>query len=93
MLRWSQKYSCVSAGAHNASQSIIVSNCTFTDCSGGAIKLGDVGERGAPSPGAATPPAQQDRGFLVSDNYIHDMPLVGRTSPDSAHQSSVELVV
>ena len=68
-------------GAHNASQSIIVSNCTFTDCSGGAVKLGDVGERGAPSPGAATPPAQQDRGFLVSDNYIHDMPLVSRTPP------------
>ena len=60
-----------------------MSNCTFTDCSGGAVKLGDVGERGAPSPGAATPPAQQDRGFLVSDNYIHGMPLVGRTTPDS----------
>jgi hypothetical protein len=62
-------------GANNASQSIIVSNCTFTDCSGGAVKLGNVGERGAPSPGAATAPAVQDRGYLISDNLIHDMPV------------------
>ena len=62
-------------GAHNASQSIVVSNCTFTDCSGGAVKLGNAGERGAPSPDPALDPALQDRGYLVSDNYIHDMPV------------------
>ena len=62
-------------GVHNASQSIVVSNCSFTDCSGGAVKLGNVGERGAPSPGATTDPSLQDRGYLVSDNHIHDMPV------------------
>ena len=48
-------------GAHNASQDIVVSNSTFTDCSGGAIKLGNVGERGAPGPAVDLPVALQDR--------------------------------
>eukprot|EP01052_Picozoa_sp_SAG31_P001462 SAG31_NODE_49_length_30599_cov_15.615016_22_plen_529_part_00 len=62
-------------GAQNASQNIIVSNCTFTDCSGGAVKLGNVGERGAPAPSASLDPTLQDRGYLISDNFIHDMPV------------------
>ena len=61
-------------GAHSASQDVIVSNCTFTDCSGGAIKLGDVGERGAPGPAVDLPVALQDRGFMVSDNLIYNLP-------------------
>ena len=39
------------------------------------MKLGSVGERGAPAPAAALDPALQDRGYLVSDNFIHDMPV------------------
>ena len=61
-------------GAHNATQDVIVSNCTFTDCSGGAIKLGNVGERGAPGPAVDLPVSLQDRGYLVSDNLINDLP-------------------
>jgi hypothetical protein len=57
-------------GADGASQSIIVSNCTFTDLSGGSVKLGKSGERGAPAPDPATPVAQQDRGYLVQDNLM-----------------------
>lgn len=51
-----------------------MSNCTFTDCSGGAIKLGNVGERGAPGPPVDLTPVLQDRGYLVADNLIHDVP-------------------
>ena len=61
-------------GAHNATQDVVVSNCTFTDCSGGALKLGNVGERGAPGPAVDLPIALQDRGFMVTDNHIFDMP-------------------
>ena len=61
-------------GAHNASQDVVVSNCTFTDCSGGAIKLGNVGERGAPGPAVDLPVALQDRGYQISDNHIFDLP-------------------
>lgn len=61
-------------GAHNATQDLVISNNTFSDCSGGAVKLGNVGERGAPGPAVDLPVALQDRGYLVSDNWIHDMP-------------------
>ena len=57
-------------GADGASQSIIISNNTFLDLSGGSVKLGSSGERGAPSPDPATPVAQQDRGYLVADNLM-----------------------
>ena len=42
--------------------------------SGGAIKLGNVGERGAPGPAVDLPVSLQDRGYLVSDNLIYDIP-------------------
>lgn len=61
-------------GAHNATQGVVISNCSFTDCSGGAIKLGNVGERGAPGPAVDLPVELQDRGFLVSDNLMHNLP-------------------
>jgi len=57
-----------------ASQNVTVSNCTFTDISGGAVKLGDVGERGHHAPDINTPAEKQDAGFLVEDNWIHDIP-------------------
>ena len=41
---------------------------------GGAIKLGNVGERGAPGPAVDLPVSLQDRGYLVSDNLIYDLP-------------------
>ena len=41
---------------------------------GGAIKLGNVGERGAPGPAVDLPAPQQDRGYLVSDCLIYDLP-------------------
>lgn len=37
-------------GADQGSQDVIVSNSTFLDISGGGVKLGSSGERGAPSP-------------------------------------------
>ena len=49
-------------GADGGSQNVVVSNCTFQDCSGGAIKLGSSGERGDPAPDPATAAADQDRG-------------------------------
>ena len=58
-------------GGNEASQDVVVSNCTFTDCSGGGVKFGNVGERGAPSPATNLPVAMQDRGFLISDNLMH----------------------
>ena len=57
-------------GADGASQSIIVSNSTFDDLSGGSVKLGKSGERGAAAPDPALPVAQQDRGYLVQDNLM-----------------------
>ena len=62
-------------GANEASQSVAVSNCTFTDVSGGGVKLGSVGERGDPAPVATLAPALQDRGFLVSDNLFQGIPV------------------
>ena len=59
-------------GADGGSQNVVVSNCTFTDCSGGAIKLGSSGERGGPAPSTNTSVADQDRGFLVSDCLMED---------------------
>ena len=46
-----------------------VSNGTFLDISGGAIKLGYSGERGVQQPqnNPKMDPALQDRGFVVSD--------------------------
>jgi hypothetical protein len=61
--------------ADGGSQNVTVSNCTFTDISGGAVKLGTVGERGAPPPPPDTDAALQDAGFLVTDNWIHDIPV------------------
>ena len=60
-------------GAGGASQGIIVSNSTFTDCSGGGVKLGSAGERGAPAPDPQLDPAKQDRGYLVSDNHFYNI--------------------
>ena len=64
-------------GADGGSQSVIVSNSTFTDCSGGGIKLGSSGERGVPQPqnNASMPAEAQDRGFLVSDNLLSGIPV------------------
>ena len=59
-------------GVDNASQSIIVSNSSFFDLSGGGIKLGKSGERGAAPPNPETPAAQQDRGYLVQDNHFYN---------------------
>lgn len=61
-------------GAYMGSQDVIVSNSTFTDISGGGIKLGSAGERGAPAPSMTLDPALQDRGFLVSDNTFESIP-------------------
>lgn len=61
-------------GTSAGSQSIIVSNNSFTDCSGGGVKLGSVGERGAPAPPKSLSPDLQDRGFLVSDNNFKSIP-------------------
>ena len=61
-------------GADGASQSVIVSNCTFLDVSGGGVKLGKSGERGAPAPAVNTPVAEQDRGFLVQDSLFRGIP-------------------
>ena len=58
-------------GADGASQSILVSNSSFFDLSGGGVKLGKSGERGAAPPDPATPVAQQDRGYLVQDNHFY----------------------
>ena len=64
-------------GADGGSQSVIVSNSTFTDCSGGGIKLGSSGERGVPQPqnNVSMPAEAQDRGFLVSDNLLTGIPV------------------
>eukprot|EP00039_Didymoeca_costata_P028580 m.21525 g.21525 ORF g.21525 m.21525 type:complete len:848 (-) comp7175_c0_seq1:170-2713(-) len=61
-------------GADKGSQGVIVSNCTFMDNSGGGVKLGDVGERGAQAPNVTLDPSLQDRGFLVSDNLFTGIP-------------------
>jgi hypothetical protein len=51
-------------GASEQSQGIVVANSTFTDVSGGGVKLGSAGERGAPSPPVLLDPALQDRGYV-----------------------------
>ena len=61
-------------GADGGSQDVVVSNCSFTDISGGGVKLGSAGERGAPSPNVTLDPSLQDRGFLVADNRMHSFP-------------------
>jgi hypothetical protein len=61
-------------GADGASQSIVVSNCTFLDVSGGGVKLGKSGERGAPAPAVNTSVKEQDRGFLVQDSLFRGIP-------------------
>ena len=61
--------------ADGGSQDVIVANSTFSDCSGGGVKLGDTGERGAPAPSASLPVEQQDRGFLISDNFMDNIPV------------------
>ena len=58
----------------DCTQSIIVSNSTFVDCSGGGVKLGSSGERGAPAPNVSLPVEKQDRGFLLSDNLLKGIP-------------------
>ena len=62
-------------GADQGSQNVVISNCSFDDCSGGAIKLGSSGERGAPSPSVTLDPSLQDRGFLVSDCLMTHIPV------------------
>ena len=48
--------------ADGGSQDVIISNSTFVDCSGGAVKLGYSGERGDPGPNSTLDPSLQDRG-------------------------------
>ena len=61
-------------GADGGSQDMVVTNSTFLDISGGGVKLGKSGERGAPAPAAETPPSEQDRGFLVQDCLFRGIP-------------------
>ena len=61
-------------GADQGSQDVIISNSTFTDISGGGVKLGSAGERGAPAPSMSLDPSLQDRGYLVSDNTFESIP-------------------
>ena len=61
-------------GADQGSQDIAVVNSTFTDISGGGVKLGSSGERGAAAPAVTTPPAAQDRGFYIADNLLTGIP-------------------
>lgn len=61
-------------GADQASSSVIVSNSSFLDISGGGVKLGSSGERGARAPNVTLAPSLQDRGFLVSDNLMMGIP-------------------
>jgi hypothetical protein len=61
-------------GANGGSQDVIVSNSSFSDVSGGGVKLGSAGERGAKAPNVTLDPSLQDRGFLVSDNTMHGIP-------------------
>ena len=60
-------------GADGASQSVIVRTVPL-DVSGGGVKLGKSGERGAPAPAVNTPVAEQDRGFLVQDSLFRGIP-------------------
>ena len=64
-------------GADGGSQDVIVSNSSFTDISGGGIKLGFSGERGVPQPqnNESMPVELQDRGFLISDNLMLGIPI------------------
>lgn len=64
-------------GADAGSQDVIVWNSTFTDISGGGIKLGFSGERGVlqPQNNESLPVVQQDRGFLIQDNEFTSIPV------------------
>ena len=62
-------------GVDLGSQDVLVTNSTFSDISGGGIKLGSSGERGAPAPNITLDPALQDRGFLVSDCLMDSIPV------------------
>jgi hypothetical protein len=62
-------------GADGGSSQIVVSNCTFRDISGGGVKLGSSGERGAPAPAVNTSVEDQDRGFLVQDSLFVGVPV------------------
>lgn len=62
-------------GVDLGSQNVLVTNSTFSDISGGAIKLGSSGERGAPAPNITLDPSLQDRGFLVSDCLMDSIPV------------------
>eukprot|EP01047_Picozoa_sp_COSAG01_P100094 COSAG01_NODE_30001_length_625_cov_1.155894_2_plen_161_part_01 len=46
-------------GADQGSQQVVVSNCSFLDISGGGVKLGSSGERGAPAPSVSLDPSLQ----------------------------------
>ena len=74
-------------GADGASQSVIVSNNEFHDLSGGSLKLGKSGERGAPAPDPATPVPQQDRGYLVADNLMTASPSPSQPRPSQPRPS------
>ena len=61
-------------GVAAASSDVVVSNCSFTDVSGGGVKLGSAGERGAPAPPASLAPELQEGQRLVSSlvhSYLH----------------------
>ena len=64
-------------GADGGSQGVLVSNGTFTDISGGAVKLGYSGERGVSQPqnDPTMDPSLQDRGFVVSDCLMDKIPV------------------
>ena len=64
-------YALAAAGGSSA---VVVSNSTFIDISGGGVKLGSAGERGAPAPNATLDPSEQDRGFLVTDSFFSGIP-------------------
>ena len=72
-------------GVDGGSQGVVVSNSTFTDISGGGIKLGYSGERGVPQPqnNESFAVALQDRGFLISVQQLRH-----HFGPFSAHFSA-----
>ena len=52
-------------GVDGGSSSVVVSNNSFTDVSGGGVKLGFSGERGAKAPNVTLDPSLQVRGSLA----------------------------
>ena len=63
-----------------------MSDCSFTDISGGGVKLGSAGERGAPAPSPDLEPSLQDRGFLVSDSTFSGIPTEYSGAPPRTEQ-------